>query len=97
VLEPIAADMDIIENHAYHRLLLMFKGQEAPEALLEPTGEADGVQDATIGYGVGNWYLVNGDTSRAMEVFRRVVAGPQWAAFGAIAAEAELARAAADR
>lgn len=93
VLEGITPEMEIIENDAYHRLLLMYKGVTTPEALLEEASGADGIQNATIGYGVGNWWLYNGDTTRAMDLFREIVQGPQWAAFGAIAAEAELARA----
>jgi hypothetical protein len=50
------------------------------------------VQIATQGYGVGNWYLVNGDTRKAREIFERVVAGNAWQAFGWIAAEADLKR-----
>lgn len=88
VLEPISAGMDIIENHEYHRLLLMYRGEVDPEELL---GD-DGVSVATIGYGVGNWYLYNGDSDRAFEIFREVLRGDAWAAFGYLAAEAEVAR-----
>jgi hypothetical protein len=35
---------------------------------------------------------VNGRPAEARAVFRQVTAGEQWAAFGHIAAEAELAR-----
>ena len=52
----------------------------------------DAVELATYGYGVGNWHLYNGRRDTARQVFEQVVAGPQWAAFGFIAAEAELAR-----
>lgn len=90
VLEPISADMRILENEAYHRRLLMYKGELAPEALLA-TDSDDPVQIATYGYGVANWYLYNGDAARARALFRRILEGPNWAAFGAIAAEAELA------
>jgi hypothetical protein len=41
---------------------------------------------------VGNWYLVNGDKTKAREIFDRVVAGAAWQAFGYIAAEADLKR-----
>lgn len=92
VLERITPDMDVIENHAYHRLLLMYKGEMSADALLAEAAGSDGVQNATIAYGVGNWWLSNGDTTRALDLFRRIVAGPQWAAFGHIAAEADLAR-----
>lgn len=92
VLEPITADMDVIENGAYHRLLLMYQGQLAPGDLLADAQSDDGIQNATVGYGVGNSWLYTGDTTRALDVFRRIVDGAQWAAFGAIAAEADLAR-----
>lgn len=91
VLEPIRRDMRILENASYHRRLLMYRGELPADSLL--AGGADPLTVATQGYGVGNWYLYNGDRARAMEVFRRVVAGGSWSAFGHIAAEAELARA----
>ena len=90
VLRPITKDLKVADNQSYFNRLLMYKGEKTPEELLGP--RQDGVELATYGYGVGNWYLVNGDKPRAVEVFRRVVAGPQWPAFGFIAAEADLAR-----
>ena len=90
VLEPIHSEMRILENGSYHRRLLMYRGEMEPEELLDPG--ADALTVATQGYGVGNWHLYNGRTDRAMEVFRSIVEGPYWAAFGYIAAEAELAR-----
>lgn len=90
VLEPIRHDMRILENESYHRRLLMYRGELPPDSLL--AGGADPLVVATQGYGVGNWYLYNGDRARAMETFRRVLAGSSWSAFGYIAAEAELAR-----
>ena len=83
--------MDILENGAYHARLLMYKGLRTPESVLN-LNTADDVQIATQGYGVGNWYLVNGDKAKAREIFERVVAGKAWTAFGFIAAEADLRR-----
>ena len=91
LLERITPKMDILENSSYHRRLLMYKGLEKPQALLDPAN-ADGLTLATQGYGVGNWYFVSGDKQRAREIFERVVAGPNWSAFGFIAAEADLQR-----
>jgi tetratricopeptide (TPR) repeat protein len=90
-LEPIREKMDILENGAYHARLLMYKGLRTPDAVLN-LNTADDVQIATQGYGVGNWYLVNGDRTKAKEIFDRVLAGKAWAAFGYIAAEADVAR-----
>jgi len=93
VLEPIRPDLDVIENHAYHRLLLMYKGELPIDSLLVPgVGESAALDDATMGYGVANWHLIHGRSAEAERLFRRIVAGPQWPAFGYIAAEAELAR-----
>ena len=91
VLERITPKMEILENGSYHRRLLMYKGLEKPEALLDPA-KADALTIATQGYGVGNWYLVNGDRARARETFEKVVSGTYWSAFGFIAAEADLQR-----
>lgn len=90
VLEPISADMDIIENTAYHRLLLLNKGV-LTEADFGSSGDA--LQDASAGYGLGNWHFYNGRVERAREIWRGVLAGGNWASFGYIAAEAEMFRA----
>lgn len=90
VLEPISTDMEIIENTAYHKLLLMYRGEIALEELV--TSDPSTVDGATILYGVGNWYVYEGQPGRAKPIFERVVAGPQWSSFGFIAAEAELSR-----
>lgn len=91
VLEPIHAGMRILENEAYHARLLLYRGERTPQDVLDPEGASD-VDIATQGYGVGNWYLCNGDRAAAQALFERVVQGSAWAAFGFIAAEAELAR-----
>ena len=91
VLEPIREQMDVIENGAYHARLLMYKGLRTPESVLN-LNTADDMQIATQGYGVGNWYLVNGDRAKAQEMFDRVLAGKATTAFGFIAAEADVKR-----
>ena len=91
ILLPISNDMHILENHAYHRRLLMYKGELPLDALLN-TANASDLDIATQGYGVGNWYLYNGLPQKAKEMFEKVLAGNHWAAFGYIAAEADLKR-----
>ncbi|HEY5414481.1 MAG TPA: tetratricopeptide repeat protein [Gemmatimonadaceae bacterium] len=93
VLVPIRRDMNVIENDTYHRLLLLYKGELPVDSVLTvgPSGEMS-VTDATGAYGVGNWHLYNGRSAEAERVFRRILAGGQWGAFGYIAAEAEIAR-----
>jgi tetratricopeptide (TPR) repeat protein len=94
LLKPIRRGMDVIENRSYHRLLLMYKGELPVDSLLASgSGDQAALDDATVGYGVANWHLYNGRAALAESLLTRVVAGPQWPAFGYIAAEAELKRA----
>ncbi|MDJ0835999.1 MAG: tetratricopeptide repeat protein [Acidobacteriota bacterium] len=92
ILEPVTADMKLLESFSYHRRLLMYKGEVNPEALLKPVDEeADPLLAfATQGYGVGNYYLSNGKSERAVDVFHKVLESGYWSAFGYIAAEADL-------
>lgn len=90
VLQPVGPSLDVIENVAYHKLVMMYAGDISPEELMrEDPATTDGT---SILYGVGNWYLYNGQPEKARPIFERIVSGNQWAAFGYIAAEAELAR-----
>ncbi|MBK6589074.1 MAG: tetratricopeptide repeat protein [Acidobacteria bacterium] len=94
LLEPVNGDFEVIENDDYLKLLRLYRNEVKPEMLLESLGEkAETLGNASLGYGLGNWYLYNGDKVRAMNIFRKITAGNQWASFGFIAAEAELIRA----
>ncbi|HMN10443.1 MAG TPA: tetratricopeptide repeat protein [Gemmatimonadaceae bacterium] len=91
VLASITPGLDIIENTAYYRRLMMYKGELPADSLLNPEG-ADELQFVTQGYGVANWYLANGDSAKGNEILDKVLATNYWAAFGYIAAEADVAR-----
>ena len=92
VLVPFGAQMNVIENETYHRLILMYKGEMASDAVLPVTATGEmSVTDATAAYGIGNWHLYNGRRAEAERIFRRIIAGGQWGAFGYIAAEKDLA------
>lgn len=93
VLEPIGPQMDIIENGSYYRLLLMYQGSVSPEALRdEALKEGSSAGSYSILYGVGNWYLYNGNGTEAAKVFQQMLSGDQWTSFGYIAAEADMKR-----
>ncbi|HYN85892.1 MAG TPA: tetratricopeptide repeat protein [Pyrinomonadaceae bacterium] len=93
VLARIRPGMDIIENDDYHRLLLMYKGETTAAKLLEEASRRpDSLGYATVGYAVGNWYLYGGEPRRALQIFLRVLEGPQRTSFGYVAAEAEIDR-----
>jgi tetratricopeptide (TPR) repeat protein len=90
-LRTVRAEMDIIENHDYHALLLAFGRGRADESLLEGRDPAS-ISFATIGYGVGAWQRVEGNHAASERTWRRVIAGGNHASFGFIGAEVGLAR-----
>ena len=93
LLEPINGDFEVIENADYLKLLRLYRGEVKGDALMSEMGDkAETLGNASLGYGVGNWYLYNGDRDKAMDIFRKITAGNQWASFGYIAAEAEITR-----
>jgi hypothetical protein len=76
---------------AYAQRLKLYRGEVGPEQVIAPTDTAD-VSLATLHYGVGNWYLVRGDTVRARRHFEDAIRSGGWPAFGFITAESELRR-----
>jgi tetratricopeptide (TPR) repeat protein len=92
-LAPIRDDFEVIENASYYRLLKMYKGVIGSAEI--DSAVSAGVRsaaDASLAYGLGNWFLYNGDTARATRVYERLLAAGQWASFGYIAAEVDLSR-----
>ena len=84
VVERITADLNILENDAYFKRLLMYKGEISPDELLDLDGDSDLTNElnlVTQGYGVANWYLYNGETEKANEIFNMIVQNSYWAAF----------------
>ena len=77
--------------NAYSRRLKLYRGEITPGEVFTPADTAD-VQVATLSYGVGNWYLVRGDTTEARKWFERSVKSGGWPGFGFIMSEVELRR-----
>ena len=93
VLEPFAGEIEVIENTDYLKLIKLNRGEvKAEELLASISGDANTLGSASLGYGIGNYFLYNGDNAKARSIFQKIVDGNQWSNFGYIAAEAELAR-----
>ena len=90
ILDAITEDMDVIENQHYYQLLLMYKGLLTPEDLITKARAQGPLAIATVGYGVGNWYMNNGEDDKAKEIYEEILKTGGWAGFGYIAAEADL-------
>jgi tetratricopeptide (TPR) repeat protein len=77
---------------AYIDRLLLFKGVKTEEQVAAAMAK-DGLQQATVGYGVGVWHLLNGREQKAREYFEKAIAPPaQVTGFGAVASYFELER-----
>ena len=88
-LDPIKAEMNIIENTAYHQLCLFYKEELSTE---EFTGDIfSNIMNDAVAYGVGNWHFYNGRIDQARTIFEKILESKNWASFGFIAAEAALA------
>ncbi len=93
VLKPFKGNVELIENTDYLKLIRLNRGEAKAETLLSAIS-ADGTTlgSASLGFGIGNHFLYNGDRERAMTIFRKVVKGNQWASFGYIASEQDIKR-----
>lgn len=78
-------------GYAYASRIKLYRGEVTPATLFTPADTAD-VQKATLNFGLGNWYLVRGDTANARRSFELAITSGGWPGFGFIAAEAELRR-----
>ena len=77
--------------NAYSRRLKLYRGEISPAEVFTAADTAD-VQVATLSYGLGNWYLVRGDTAEARKWFERSIKSGGWPGFGFIMSEVELRR-----
>ena len=76
-------------GNAYTQRLRLYRGEVAPDSVFTPADTSD-IQIATLSYGIGNWYLVRGDSATARKWFERSVDSGGWPAFGFILSEIEL-------
>jgi tetratricopeptide (TPR) repeat protein len=90
LLTGVSADMEVQANTAYHHLLLHYRGEMDEDQLLAGVGDLYRLE--TVGYGLANRKLLEGDTASALELMNEVTTDSQWPGFGRIAAEADLVR-----
>jgi tetratricopeptide (TPR) repeat protein len=87
----LPADLEVGTNVAYHHNLLLYRGEWTEEELLDirPDGP---YRLETVGFGIANRRLAEGDAAGAEALLRELAADPWWPGFGRIAAEVEVAR-----
>jgi tetratricopeptide (TPR) repeat protein len=88
-VEHIHPGMNVIENMAYHRLCLLYKGQKNVAEFMSEENKP--LMNEAVEFGIGNYYRYNGNPKKATQVFNHILNGSNWASFGFIAAEAATA------
>lgn len=91
LLATMKPDMQLIENEGYYQLLLAFGDTNRLELLIKDEQE-DAVQSATRAYGIAMATALRGNQSQSQKMLHQILEGKAWAAFGYLAAEADLAR-----
>ena len=83
----IPTNMRLIEikSRKYHDLIMLYRGLVTPSILTKRNGI-----DADVGYGIGNYYLINGQVENAISAFNRVISTEQQERIGYMAIEKEL-------
>lgn len=87
LLASTDTSIEVIESQSYLSRLRLYKGEIKPEELMEADNE---LNILTQGYGLAQYYLMQGDSTKANELLKEVIETNYWAAFGYIAAEADL-------
>ncbi len=97
-LEKVPPEMKSNAGHTefYFNLVRFFQGLKTEAEILPPAPKDPSDTEAeltfdTVTYAVGNWYLYNGDSAKAMDYFERVAKGRVWVTWGFIGSETELA------
>jgi tetratricopeptide (TPR) repeat protein len=96
-LQAVPPEMTNESPHTkfYLNLVRFFQGKmsEAEALPAEPpasnTDQEVELPFDTVAYGIGNWYLYNGNPTKAQEYFRRVMKGHVWVTWGFIGSELE--------
>ncbi len=97
-LEAVPPEMTNTSPHTkfYLNLVRFFQGRMTEAEALPSEPPADNTDQEvelpfdTVAYGIGNWYLYNGNPAKAQEYFRRVMKGHVWVTWGFIGSELEL-------
>ena len=89
----IPDDIVVYESEPYLKLLSLYKGEISVDELWKDNIEIE--DNSAFKYGIANWYFYNGEYGKADSLMKSIalpteVSGYGWAAFGFIAAEADL-------
>lgn len=89
----IPLDLDTNTDHPYFKRVMVYKGETAPDDVMDinkPASEWNGF-DITAGYGIANWYAFGGDVETAEMMHRKILETPFWNAWAYVVTDKEYA------
>ena len=90
LLITISNQMNLIENHSYLSILNLYKD---PNKLIETEKEIlkeESLNSITVAFGLGNFYLLKGETEKADKIYNLIINSNLWSSFAYIGAEVML-------
>lgn len=90
-LSYVPDDVDVPPQYAYYRRVMLYKGQGDPKELVDVDKDSWNGLDITLGYGVANWYLTQGDEATAQKIFDKILEAGVWNAWAYVATDREQA------
>ena len=90
LLTKIDNQMNLIENHSYLIILNLYKDSNSLIEIEKKIFKEESLNNITVAFGLGNFYLLKGETEKAYKIYKLITNSNQWSSFAYIGAEVML-------
>tara|TARA_Y100001935_G_scaffold216967_1_gene188867 strand:+ start:58 stop:948 length:891 start_codon:yes stop_codon:yes gene_type:complete len=90
LLITINNQMNLIENHSYLSILNLYKDSKSLLETEKKIFKEESLNNITVAFGLGNFYLLKGETEKACKIYSLITNSNQWSSFAYIGAEVML-------
>ena len=90
LLTKIDNEMNLIENHSYLSILNLYKNSSSLLDIEKKILKEESLNNITVAFGLGNFYLLKGETEKAYKIYNIITNSDQWSSFAYIGAEVML-------
>ena len=90
LLTKIDNQMNLIENHSYLIILNLYKDSNSIIEIEKKIFKEESLNNITVAFGLGNFYLLKGETEKAYKIYNLITNSDQWSSFAYIGAEVML-------
>lgn len=90
LLTKIDNQMNLIENHSYLSILNFYINSTSQFDIEKKIFKEESLNNITVAFGLGNFYLLKGETEKAYKIYNLITNSNQWSSFAYIGAEVML-------